>query len=416
VNNVPSEQSDTSQEKAFSKDQFLKYARDIGALYEREVTQRKALELANRQLRGEILDRIRLQDELLQSERRYRSLFEESHEAIFITNCDGILVDANNACLKLIGRSREEVIGSSFLEKCSTPSAQDVFGKRAQESDGMRDVEFQLRRPDNTVRDCRLTASVWRSGHGNVLGYQGIVRDITEEKRRQRIFELACRMEAISHMAEGIAHEIRNPMAISSSAAQLLINEKLASHLKKECVEKVVSGINRASLIVENLLAFARPMSDYTVAKVDLVEIIADTLRTATAHAASQNVELVSQLGHESLWLMGNAELLHKAFLNLLVNGLAAMPTGGRLAVSVERNAHTATIDVTDSGIGLTSEQAAKVFDPFFGGLATTKGVGLGLSVAYSIVCHHEGTIQVESILGEGSTFRVSLPLSHSSP
>ncbi len=414
MKDVPLEQDDTTQEKAFSKDQFLRYARDIGALYEKEVTQRKALELANRQLRGEILDRIRLQDELLQSERRYRSLFEESHEAIFITNCDGILVDANNACLKLIGYQRDEVIGSTFLETCSTPSAQDIIRKQAKESDGPRDVEFQLRRQDNTVRDCRLIASVWRSGDGSVLGYQGIIHDITEEKRRQRIFELACRMEAISHMAEGIAHEIRNPLAISSSAAQLLINERLASHLKKECVEKVVSGINRASLIVENLLAFARPMTDYTVGKVDLLEIIAETLRAVSSQAAGQNVDLVSQLGHESLWLMGNAELLQKAFLNLLVNGLAAMPTGGRLLVSIERNALAATIDVTDSGVGLTREQASKIFDPFFGGLATTKGIGLGLSVAYSIVCHHEGNIQVESNLGEGSTFRVSLPLTFS--
>ncbi len=416
MKDVPFEQNETSQEKAFSKDQFLKYARDIGALYEKEVTQRKALELANRQLRGEILDRIRLQDELLQSERRYRSLFEESHEAIFITSCDGTLVDANNACLKLIGHKREEVIGSTFPETCATPSTQDIFREQAKEGDGLKDIEFQLRRQDNTVRDCRLTASVWRSGGGNVLGYQGIIRDITEEKRRQRIFELACRMEAISHMAEGIAHEIRNPLAISSSAAQLLIHERLASHLKKECVEKVVSGINRASLIVENLLAFARPMTDYTVAKIDLAAIIAETLRAVSSQAASQHVDIVSQLGHENLWLTGNSELLHKAFLNLFVNGLAAMPTGGRLLVSVEKNALAAFIDITDSGVGLAKEQAAKVFDPFFGGLATTKGIGLGLSVAYSIVCHHEGTIQVESTPGEGATFRVSLPLAHSYP
>ena len=143
------------------------------------------------------------------------------------------------------------------------------------------------------------------------------------------MLELARRMEALAHMAGGIAHEIRNPLAVSSSAAQLLVNARVASHLKKECVEKVVSGINRASLIVENLLSFARPMADYTTSEVNLIEVIHGTLMAITPQAVHQNVRLVAESGHPNLLLTGNGELLHRAFLNLFVNALSAMPDGG---------------------------------------------------------------------------------------
>jgi len=111
--------------------------------------------------------------------------------------------------------------------------------------------------------------------------------------------------------------------------------------------------------------------------------------------------------------LTGNAELLHRAFLNLFVNGLAALPDGGVLSISVDRNGRDATVTVMDSGNGMTCEEAARVFDPFFKNLSTSKGIGLGLSVAHSIVCHHGGTIQVDSVMREGSTFRVTLPLTN---
>lgn len=411
VNDILLEEREATEEKAFSKEQFLKYARDFGRLYEREVAERKSLELAVRELKGEIQERKRLQEELVQSEKRYRSLFEDSQEAIYITSAEGILVDANAACLDLLGYHREEAIGSSVLGVYADSSARNLVRKLIEEDDGVRDFEFQLKRTDGTYRDCMLTASVRRGADGSVLGYQGIIRDVTEQRRSQRAMELAKRMEALAFMAGGIAHEIRNPLAISSSAAQLLMNERLARHLTKECVEKVLSGITRASLIIENLLAFAKPMTDYTLTRVDLAEVLVQTLNEVTLQAEAEKIQITPNLGCESLILKGNAELLHRAFLNLVVNGFAAMSDGGTLSISLDRNGRNAMVTVADCGNGMTEEETARVFDPFFRGLSASKGIGLGMSVAHSIVSHHGGAIQVESVLGEGSTFRVSLPL-----
>jgi len=411
VKKIPSEEIEGVEEKAFSKEQLLKYANDIGKLYEQERAQRTALEIANAELQKEILERIRLQDELQRSEYAYRSLFEESQEAIYVTTREGILVDANDAFFKLVGYGRDEIVGSSVLKVYEDPSVRTVFQALVEENDGLKDFEFRLLRKDGSVCECLLACSLRRGASGSVIGYQGIIRDVTLQKRSQRILELAGRMEALAHMAGGIAHEIRNPLAISSSAAQLLQNARLAPHLVEECVGKVLSGINRASLIIENLLVFAKPMTDYTSRQVNLVEVVAATLKALTSKAVNQNITVVPEFSSECLYLRGNPELLQRAFLNLFLKGFAAMPQGGQLLVTAHGNGREATVSVTNSGIGMSREQCARAFDPFFNDYPATGGIGLGLSVAYSIVGHHGGTIQVESELEKGSTFLVTLPL-----
>ncbi|MDQ7782311.1 MAG: PAS domain S-box protein [Desulfomonilaceae bacterium] len=400
------------EEKAFSKEQLLKYANDIGKLYEEERSQRKALERANAELQREILERTRLQDELRRSERAYRSLFEESQEAIFITTREGTLVDANNAFLKLVGYERKELVGSSILKTYEDPSVRTLVIQLVEENDGLKDFEIRLRRKDGIVCECVLACSVRRGPNGSILGYQGIIRDVTAQERVRRTLELARRMEALAHMAGGIAHEIRNPLAISSSAAQLLQNAQLAPDLVETCVGKVLSGIHRASLIIENLLVFAKPLTDYTLTHVNVAELIAVTMEELSSRATKQRIEIISKLDSERLFLSGNPELLHRAFLNLFLNGFAAMPQGGSLAVTAGRKDLEVTVNVTDSGKGMSKEQCDRAFDPFYHDHPAKGGIGLGLSVAYSIVRDHGGTIQVESRLGEGSTFLVTLPLS----
>lgn len=412
MKNVSPEETESVEEKASSKEQLLKYANDIGKLYAEERAHRKALESANAELQREILERTRLQDELKRSEHEYRSLFEESQEAIYVSDREGIVVDANNAFFALVGYEREEIIGSSVLKTYDDPSVRTAFRALVEENDGLKDFEFRLRKKDGTVCECMLSCSVRRGARGSITGYQGIIRDVTAQERNRRTLELARRMEALSHMAGGIAHEIRNPLAISSSAAQLLQNSRLAPHLVEECVGKVLSGINRASLIIENLLVFAKHLADYSSTQVNLVEVLTETISELSSRAANQNITVVPELSSDCLFVKGNSELLHRAFLNLLLNGFAAMPQGGTLVVSADGNSLDASVRVTDFGEGMSTEQCARAFDPFFKDYPAAEGIGLGLSVAYSIVRHHGGTIHVESELKKGSSFLVTLPLS----
>jgi len=399
-----------------SREQLLKYVEDFARLYEIERMQRKALEAANEKLQQEIGERKRLQDELIQSEARYRSLFEDSSDAIYVSSRDGILVDANDSFLALLGYERDEIIETSVLKIWADPAARSVFQEQVEATGSLHDFEARFRRKDGAVVDCIVSATVRKGRDGSILGYHGIVRDVSEEKRRREILELARRMQALAHMAGGIAHEIRNPLAISSSAAQLLVNDNIPRHLRKECAEKIVTGISRASLIIENLLTFARPLSEYATKEIDLVGVISNTLEVVTATAVGQHIELAFQPGLEHVMLPANAELLHRVFLNLFLNAFAAMPNGGKLLVIVDANTSEATVTVTDSGHGISEEQLSSIFDPFFSGFTASRGIGLGLSVACYLVVQHGGTIHVDSTVADGTTFRVKLPLGSSSP
>jgi signal transduction histidine kinase len=291
------------------------------------------------------------------------------------------------------------------------PSRRAIFQSEVEQYGRAKDFELQLRKKDGTVMHCVLTATVRTDKDGAILGYQGIVRDVTEEIRNQEVLHRSKKMEALAHMAGGVAHEIRNPLAISSSAAQLLMEDQLPCHLRRECAGKIVSGINRASLIIENLFTFAQPMHACEMKRVNLVPLVRATLKTLTIGTLSHQVEVVSEFSGEPVSVLGNAQSLQRVFLNLFSNALAALAHGGTLRVAVDRNDLDAIVTVSDSGHGIDQEAVEKMFDPFFSECSAAGGAGLGLSVAYSTVTQHGGSICVESAAGQGTTVRVSLPL-----
>lgn len=399
-----------TQEKDLAQDQLLKYARDFAELYDRERQQRIALQASNRQLETEIQERIKLEEALVRSEQKYRSLFEDSRDAIYVSSRDGVLLEANPSYCELTGYNREELVGASVLKNYADPSRRPIFQKTIEASGVVTDFAIQVLTKNGEIHDCLLNAIVRRGPDGDILGYQGIIRDVSEQKKNQEMKELARRMDALAHMAGGVAHEIRNPLAISSSAAQLLVNDKLNPLSRKECLDKILVGINRASLIVDNLVTFARNLHEYPITKVNVVAVVQEALRNVSTQAGSQNVEVKTRFCQDCIFLTGSEELLQRAFFNMFFNGLATMPDGGVLLVTVDKNGRELTICIQDSGYGMSDEQIARIFDPFFSGFETSRGLGLGLSVASRIVHQHRGTIEVYSVLGRGSTFTVRLP------
>lgn len=398
-------------EKAVSGQQLLEYAKDLTALYESEKEKRESLESANEKLQQEIAHRLKLADELTRSEEKYRSLFENAHDAIFVTTRDGTLVDANIAYLELFGLDRESFRGDEILAMYVEPS-QRAFLKSQVELFGIvRDFELPLRKKDGTVMHCVVTVSVRRDKEGTVLGYQGLVRDVTEEVRSREVLHQARKMEALARMAGAVAHEIRNPLAISSSAAQLLMDDYLPGHLRKECAEKIVSGLNRASLIVENLLDFARPMDRCELRKLDVVSMVRSTLDTVVRTAGTDSMEVVARLCKERLSVQGNLQLLKRAFLNLLASSLDAAMGQARLLVAVERHGNEALVTIGDTLHAAAGHAVDMAFDPCVDAFPGAGGAGLGLSVACAVIHQHGGSIRRADSMATGTMFRVSLPL-----
>ncbi len=404
-------QDDKIPDKALSQDQLLSYARDLAELFQAERSRREALEAANEKLEKEISEREKAQQQLTESEKKYRTLFEESRDGIYIADSKGRFIDVNPSFLELFACTKAEVLGrapGNFVN----PLIWEEFQREVEERGSVRDHAMQLHKSDGTLMECLVTATIRRAEDGNILGGQGIVRDVTEYKLSQEVLQHAKKMDALSNLAGGIAHEIRNPLAISSSAAQLLMDDDVPEALRKDCARKIVTGIQRASVIIENLLALAGPLTDFEMTTLNLVSLVRQSEKSIVNQARDQGVELVFTFPPEPLVVNGNASLLMQAVMNLFMNAFAAMKrNGGTLTACVERNGANASIIVSDTGHGILNEHLDKVFDPFFTKSTGGKGSGLGLSTSYSIVKQHSGNIRVSSTPGKGSTFTVTLPL-----
>jgi PAS domain S-box-containing protein len=402
--------SQTTQEKDLTHDQLIKYAEDFARLYESERQQRVELLSTNRRLKEEIHARRSLEEALVTSEKKYRDLFQDSRDPMYITSREGILLIANPAYWEFFKYEEKELIGTSVLKLYADPSQRPIFQQAIEENDVLKNFEIKLLTKNGEIRDCLVNAFVRKHPHGEILGYQGILHDVTEQREKQQMMELSNRMESLAFMAGGVAHEIKNPLSISSSAAQLLLNTGLDTPAREECLEKVLAGITRASLIVDNLVTFARDLGQYSLTKVNLAAVIQSALDAIAIQAGSQDVAIKTRFCKDKIFCRGSEELLHRAFSNLFLNGLSAMPEGGVLFITVDKNGYELTVCTIDSGHGMPYEQVARIFDPFFSGFAVRRGLGLGLSVASRIVSQHGGTIKVDSVLGKGSTFTVRLP------
>lgn len=407
---LPEQQAEI-QDKALSAEQLLSYARDLAEVIQDERARREALEAANKKLESEVSERKKAQERLSESEERYRTLFEDSRDAIYILDGEGRFIDVNSAFLRLFGCKKEEIVGKT-PDIFSDSSTWERFVGGIQEHGSLKDHEAQLRKCDGTIMECLITATLQRTTDGRILRGLGIVRDVTAQKLSQDLLQHAKKMEALSNLAGGIAHEIRNPLAISSSAAQLLMDDDVPEAFRKDCAKKIVSGLQRASFIIENLLALARPLAEFEITTLDLVSLVRESEKSISGQAKEQGVDLIFTFLADPLIVNGNPSLLMQALMNLYMNAFAAMKdNGGTLSTSVKRSGLDALVIVSDTGHGILSEHLDKVFDPFFTNSPWAKGSGLGLSISYSIVNRHCGNISVSSAPGRGTTFVVSLPL-----
>jgi signal transduction histidine kinase len=215
------------------------------------------------------------------------------------------------------------------------------------------------------------------------------------------------RIAALGRAAAQVAHEVKNPLA------GLLL---YAHHLKSKAtnfseseiylVEKIVDTINHLNSRVEQILGFARPVN-LNVHSENLNDIINDVLGLLRPQLAANKVEVRLSIDQDAK-VMADESSMRGALLNLMLNAIEAMPSGGTLSIAAEQTDDTVRLEFTDTGRGIAEEEAKKIFEPFY----TTKAQGLGLGMPYAkrVIEQHGGTISLHSRSGEGATLSVALP------
>jgi len=254
-----------------------------------------------------------------------------------------------------------------------------------------------------------------RKYHDEFSELASAINHMTRELvRRQQLLVQSHKLTAIGTLTAGVAHELNNPINNLMLTAAALDEswEELDDAEKLELVGDLVGESERARDIVRNLLDFARE-SEVELTPLGVEEVIGDTLQLAANQVRLARVKVRGEVEENVPAVHGDRHQLTQVFLNLVLNALDAMPSGGTLTITVEKSAdgNFVVIGFADTGSGIPEQHLHSIFDPFFSTKKQAKGTGLGLSVSKGIVEQHGGDIRVTTEVGRGTTFTVSLPV-----
>ena len=370
------------------------------------------------------------EEALEESEERYRTLFEDSRDAIYITTREGKFIDANQSAFDLLGYSREEMVALNARQLYVNAINGGRFQKEIEQKGFVRDYEVKLRKKDGTEIECLFNVSVRRAPEGSILAYQGIIRDITERKRAEEEkrkletqFQQAQKMEALGTLAGGIAHDFNNLLMGIQGNTALILYDTDSSHLHYEKLKSIEELVQNGAQLTRQLLGFSR-RGKYQVKPTDINELIR---KSSDMFGRTKKEITIHTKYQEGIWPVEvDRGQIEQVLLNLFVNAWQAMPGKGELYLETENVTLTETyikpyqvnpgkyvkISVTDTGVGIDKKTQQRIFDPFFTTKEMGRGTGLGLASAYGIVKNHSGIINVYSEKRKGTTFTIYLPIS----
>lgn len=230
--------------------------------------------------------------------------------------------------------------------------------------------------------------------------------DITERRKLEQRMERMQRLASLGEMASGIAHEIRNPLAGIKTTTQLLIRRLDLSEENLMLTENMLIEIDRVNKIITSLLKLSRPIGSRPQ-HIKLNDTVKSLFLLMDSVAKEKNIKFSSE--ENDHYVRVDRDHLRQILLNLIINGINAMPNGGELNISSKRIKNDLIIAVSDTGIGIEEEIIEKIFNPFF--TTRPEGTGLGLSVVHQLVIQNEGEIHVTSNVGEGTIFFITFPI-----
>jgi PAS domain S-box-containing protein len=360
------------------------------------------------------LARARALEDASRHSARTRAIFDTATEGIVTIDVTGLVETFNGAAERLFGYRSDEVLGKNVKVLMPQPYNDDHDGYLQRYlATGVRHIigigrEVVGRRKDGSTFPIDL--SVGEGWFGGQRFFTAVIRDITERKDMQAKLGQTERLAAVGELAAGVAHEVNNPINTMINCAQLIED---GDEPAENCKIIIEEG-QRIAEIVKDLLQFARDDSDRPQ-PTSINEVVLRTLRLISENFKRHGLSLTVAVPDELPQVRARPQQIQQVLLNLLINAKDALLQHGgdtrrvTLAAATENNGVSLT--VTDNGPGIPAQLGARIFEPFVTTKRARGGTGLGLSISKSIVEGYSGTIEVQSKVGEGSTFRVWLPL-----
>jgi PAS domain S-box-containing protein len=360
---------------------------------------------------------LRAQEELAESEAKFRHLYETHRHGLFFSSPEGKFLDCNDALVAILGYgSVEEILALQLPRDLYADPADRAHFRETVERDGfVKDYEVRFKKKNGDPVDVLLTAHARTDKAGKVLWYQGLIIDVTQRRRLERRLAESERLASLGKLAAGVAHEINNPLGGIYAYAHLVLEKTAADDPRRANLEKIVREAERAKETVQSLLRFAR-RDEPEFRPTDLNAVVRRVLATMREQGAMGRVEVRLALASALPRVMADANQLETVFRNVVLNAVEAMDGGGEIAVGSGTSPDARSVEVvfSDTGPGIADRDLPRIFEPFF----TTKkdarrreGTGLGLAISHGIVEKHGGAIAVVSEVGRGTAFTVRLPI-----
>ncbi len=352
-------------------------------------------------------------EQALQKERDFiDAVLETAGALVVVLDREGRILRFNRACEQTTSYSSEEVMGRHvwdlFIIPDEVAGVKAVF-ERLRGGEPRSDYENYWMGKGGFLRRISWSNTVIADSSGKVDYVVSSGLDITDFQSIQEQLRKTERIAELGTLASGMAHEIGTPMNVILGRAEYLL-QRTADEGMKKGLATIITQIERITKVMNQLLVFARRKPpDRQV--VDLGEIVEDSLEMFQERMTHNRITVEKAIEANLPSIHADRDQLVQVLINLVTNSLHAMPEGGRLRLSLDRENSHVRLGVSDTGHGIPEEMRSKIFEPFFTTKDFGKGTGLGLTVVKGIVEEHGGTITAESVVDQGTTFWIRLPL-----
>jgi PAS domain S-box-containing protein len=363
----------------------------------------------------DITVRKQVEEALRQSEEKHRTILEEMEDSYFEVDLGGHFTFVNNAVCRHLGYTREELIGMSykgFTAEDDIESVFRVFNEVYRTDEPNKSFNWQIIRKDGVQGFVEALVSPLRNSKGEIIGFRGVGRDISERRQMEEQLIVADRLASIGELASGIAHELNNPLTGIIGFSQLLAERNVPEEIKED-LKLINSEAQRAANVVKGLFTFARKHPSVRQLT-NINDVIGKVLELRAYEQKVSNIETVINLAPDLPKIGADFFQLQQVFLNIVTNAeyfMLKAHNKGTLTITTGRLEDIVRISFTDDGPGIAEKDLGHVFDPFFTTKEVGQGTGLGLSISHGIVTTHGGRIYAESKQGKGATFVVELPI-----
>ncbi len=347
---------------------------------------------------------------LLNAQTLNQNIMHSIADGVITVDIDGNITSANKSAEVLTGYTSAEIVDKPYKEifcegKHFNSLLLDTLATGASYIGVETDYPVKNRSIHISISTSRLKDST-----DQIIGAVVVFKDLTEQHRLQEQVLRAERLASLGEIMAGVAHEIRNPLTAIKGFVQYLQVADTETE-RKEYMPVIIKEVDRVNRVIETLLYFSRDCkANYK--PMDMNDLIEETLVLVKNTGTRHRLEFKLQLAAALPWIEGDAEQLKQVLLNLLINAVQAIPDQGTIAIETwQEQAGAVQVRITDTGPGIDEAELSKIFDPFF----TTKaaGTGLGLAVVQRIMNAHNGRLDIQSEVGQGTAVTLEIPVVH---